>query len=261
MMTPTESSAQEQEVQAREFYEHYRALLVAGDFRGLLADCYTADARLHSFRFRAQGTEAIRKSVALYRQRVIDRGISTIESFAAGGDFIWVELKGRGNLGDIELYEFQFLREGRIYLHLIGEKQGNLWQSDDFAGAAPVAGPVAHRLHERYIAYQANHDADGLADDFFTADARLITAKVQVAGREALRSFFGHKLQEESEFHLESTRNIAGDADYVWFEATAGGSRGMRTVYDVMLLQGGQVAMQLVGTLAGVLPANVRSPG
>jgi hypothetical protein len=47
----------------------------------------------------------------------------------------------------------------------------------------------------------------------------------------------------------------------VWFEATAGGSLGIRTVYDVMLLQGGQVSLQLVGTLAGVLPANAHTPG
>lgn len=258
-MTLMQNSKQDQQIHAREFQRRYLAYLAAGEFDALLAQCYTADARVHSFRFRAESADAIRAFLVLYRQRIAEWGESTIESFAAGTDFIWVESSVKRDAGEVKLYEFQFLREGRIYLHLIGEKQGTLWQAGEWGSAAPVAGPAAHRLHEQYIAYQAHGDTDGLVDDFFTPDARLVTAKVQVTGREALRSFFGHKLQEESDFHLESTRNIAGDDDYVWFEATAGGSRGMRTVYDVMLLQGtGQVSLQLVGTLEGALPSNVR---
>ena len=95
-----------------------------------------------------------------------------------------------------------------------------------------------------------------MADDFFTQDARLITSKLQVEGRENMRSFFAGKFEKESNFHLLSMRNLAGDVDYVWFEATAASSLGARSVYDVMLLRDDRVQMQLVGTLDGELPAN-----
>ena len=175
----------------------------------------------------------------------------------AGRDFIWQELTIDSPAGRIEPYEMKFLRDGQVYLQLYGFKRGSVWQPGDLDGSVPPASEAAEQLHHRYIDYQARQDADGMADDFFTADARLVTARLNIEGREALRSFFRHKFETESGFHLESTRNITGDDDYVWFEATAGGSLGMRTVYDVMLLQGGQVSLQLVGTLEGVLPANV----
>ena len=152
----------------------------------------------------------------------------------------------------------KFLSDGQVYLQLYGFRQGSVWQPGDFADFVPPVNAAAERLHHRYIDFQAREDADGMADDFFTADARLVTAKLNVEGREALRSFFRHKFKKESGFHLVANRNITGADDYVWFEATAGGSQGVRTVYDVMLLRGGQVSLQLVGTLEGVLPANVR---
>ncbi len=95
-----------------------------------------------------------------------------------------------------------------------------------------------------------------MADDFFTADARLITAKLSIEGREPLRISSPTSLSMRDDFHLVSMHNLTGDSDYVWFEATAASSAGARTVYDVMLLRDGKVNLQLVGTLDGILPAN-----
>jgi ketosteroid isomerase-like protein len=179
-----------------------------------------------------------------------------VQQLIAGRDFIWQELLIDSPAGPIELYELKFLRDGQVTLQLYGSKQGTVWQPGDLAGFVPPAGEAAEQVHHRYIDLQARQDADGLADSFFSEDARLVTAKLNLEGREALRTFFRSKFEKESGFHLVSTRNITGDHDYVWFEATAGGSQGVRTVYDVMLLRDGQVTLQLVGTLEGVLPAN-----
>ncbi len=242
--------------QAQAYQARRMAFAQAGDLDGLVRELYSADARLHGFDFRAEGREAIKGVIGLMGQRLAGLGPVQVQQLIAGRDFIWQELLIDGPAGPIEPYEMKFLRDGQVYLQLYGLKQGAVWQPGDFAGFIPPASDAAHVLHRRYIAYQARQDADGLANEFFSADGRLVTAKLAIEGREALRQFFRSKFEQESGFHLVSTRNITGDHDYVWFEATAGGSQGVRTVYDVMLLRDGQVTLQLVGTLEGVLPAN-----
>jgi len=243
--------------QAQAYQAKRMAYAQRGDVAGLVGDLYTSDARLHSFDFRADGSQAIQGVIELMQQRLAGVGPVRIGQFIAGNDFIWQELAIKGRSGTIEPYEIKFLRSGRIYLQLYGYKQGTLWQPGDLdTFAPPVRSDAASEWHHRYIDYQARQDADGMADDFFAEDGRLITAKQNIYGREALRLFYRHKFQTENGFHLASTRNITGSEDYVWFEATAGGSLGMRTVYDVMLLKDGRVFTLLVGTLAGTLPAN-----
>jgi hypothetical protein len=242
--------------QAQDYQARRMAFAQAGDLDGLVRELYTADARLHGFDFRAEGREAVKGVIGLMGQRLAGLGPVQVRQLIAGRDFIWQELLIQGPAGPIEPYEVKFLRDGQVYLQLYGAKQGTVWQPGDLAGFNLPDSPAAHALHHRYIDLQARQDADAMADDFFSAGGRLVTAKLNIEGREALRTFFRSKFEKESGFHLVSTRNITGDHDYVWFEATAGGSQGVRTVYDVMLLRDGQVTLQLVGTLEGVLPAN-----
>ncbi len=242
--------------QAQAYQARRMAFAQAGDLDGLVRELYTTDARLHGFEFRAEGREAVKSVIGLMGQRLAGLGPVQVRQLIAGRDFIWQELLIQGPNGPIEPYEIKFLRDGQVYLQLYGLKQGAVWQPGDFAGFTAPASELAEQVHHRYIDLQARQDADGLADDFFSADGRLVTVKLNIEGREALRSFFRSKFEKESGFHLVSTRNISGDHDYVWFEATAGGSQGVRTVYDVMLLRDSQVTLQLVGTLEGMLPAN-----
>jgi hypothetical protein len=242
--------------QAQDYQARRMAFAQAGDLDGLVRELYTADARLHGFDFRAEGRDAIKDVIGLMGQRLAGLGPVRVRQLIAGRDFIWQELLIQGPAGPIEPYEVKFLRDGQVYLQLYGSKQGMVWQPGDFAGFSAPASEMAEQVHHRYIDLQARQDADGMAGDFFSADARLVTARLNVEGREALRTFFRSKFEKESGFHLVSTRHITGDHDYVWFDATAGGSQGVRTVYDVMLLSDGQVSLQLVGTLEGVLPAN-----
>ena len=242
--------------QAQDYQARRMAFAQAGDLEGLVRALYSADARLHGFDFRAEGREAIKGVIGLMGQRLAGLGPVQVRQLIAGRDFIWQELLIDSPAGPVEPYEVKFLRDGQTYLQLYGLKQGALWQPGDFAGFVPPDNQAAEQMHQRYIDYQARQDADGMADEFFSADGRLVTVKLNIEGREALRSFFRSKFEKESGFHLVSTRNISGDRDYVWFEATAGGSQGVRTVYDVMLLRDGQVTLQLVGTLEGALPAN-----
>lgn len=256
-MTPITIGHPDHIAQAQAYQARRMAFAQAGDLDGLVRELYSADARLHGFDFRAEGRAAIKDVLGLMGQRLAGLGPVQVRQLIAGRDFIWQELLIDSPSGPIEPYEVKFLRDGQVYLQLYGFKQGTVWQLGDFAGFMPPASEAAEQVHLRYIDLQARQDADGLADEFFSANARLVTAKLHLEGREALRRFFRSKFEKESGFHLVSTRNITGDYDYVWFEATAGGSQGVRTVYDVMLLRDGQVALQLVGTLAGVLPANV----
>jgi hypothetical protein len=242
--------------QAQAYQARRMALAQRGDLDGLVRELYSADARLHGFDFRAEGRAAVKSVIGLMGQRLAGLGPVRVRQLIAGRDFIWQELLIDSPAGPIEPYELKFLRDGQVYLQLYGSKQGTVWQPGDFAGFSAPASEAAEQVHHRYIDYQARQDVDGMAGDFFSADARLVTARLNIEGREALRTFFRSKFEKESGFHLVSTRHITGDHDYVWFEATAGGSQGVRTVYDVMLLRDGQVALQLVGTLEGMLPAN-----
>jgi hypothetical protein len=245
--------------QAQDYQARRMVFAQAGDLDGLVRELYSADARLHGFDFRAEGRDAIKDVLGLMGQRLAGLGPVRVRQLIAGRDFIWQELLIDSPAGPIEPYEVKFLRDGQVYLQLYGSKQGTVWQLGDFASFTPPAREAAEQVHLRYIDLQARQDAEGLADAFFSADGRLVTAKLAIEGREELRRFFRSKFEKESGFHLVSTRNITGDHDYVWFEATAGGSQGVRTVYDVMLLRDGQVTLQLVGTLAGVLPANAET--
>jgi hypothetical protein len=242
--------------QAQDYQARRMAFAQRGDLDGLVRELYSADARLHGFDFRAEGRDAIKGVIGLMGKRLAGLGPVQVRQLIAGRDFIWQELLIDSQTGPIEPYEVKFLRHGQVWLQLYGSKQGTVWQPGDFAGFVPPPTQAAEQVHHRYIDYQARQDADGMADEFFGAEGRLVTAKLNIEGREALRQFFRSKFEKESGFHLVSTRNLTGDHDYVWFEATAGGSQGVRTVYDVMLLRDGQVTLQLVGTLEGVLPAN-----
>jgi len=244
-------------VQARHF-----AYLSAADIDGLLANGYTRDARIHTFGYRAGGRVPLGAFVEAYLQRLQEFDDRRIDYFAAGKAYIWQELTLRSSTREsapVKLYEFKFLRGDKVYLQLLGERSETGWLTTAFAeagGQETKENPAAQALHRRYIDYQTRGDADGMADAFFSEDARLATAQVQLEGRENLRAFFQHKFQEDSGFHLVSIRNITGDDDYVWFEATAASRFGERTVYDVMLVNAGLVSLQLVGTLEGDLPPN-----
>ena len=234
----------------------YTSLLSTGDVNALVKRCYTSDARLHSFRFQASGSEALAAVLTHAGRKRDELGHGEIQLLIDDRDFIWQETAFPDAPSAPAVYDFMFLHEGKIRLHLVGDKQGLFWLADEFAGEVPEDQSAAQSLHHRYIEFEAQGDADGLADEFYTADARVVTAKLKIEGQEALRSFFARKFENESGFHLVSIRNLVGDGDYVWFEATAASSEGSRTVYDVMLLQDDKVNLQLVGTLGGVLPAN-----
>ncbi|QIP13203.1 nuclear transport factor 2 family protein [Spirosoma aureum] len=240
---------------AQEFQSKQIDYLVKGDVDGLVAACYTDDARLHGFQFRAQGRAAIKDVLTLYLQRLSTLGARTIDKFAAGKNYIWLELTIENPAGEpVKVYEVKFLRDGQIYLQLYGLRQGTVWQSGDFAGFIPPDATAAHEFHNRYLDFHSRGDADGLADDFFTLDAQLVTARVDVSGREAIRQMFRELFSKEADFTPLSVENITSDTDYVWFEATVTSTLGMRRVYDVMLVRDGEVYLQLVGQLMGVLP-------
>lgn len=240
---------------AQEFQSKQIDYLVKGDVDGLVAACYTDDARLHSFQFRAQGHAAIREVLTLYLERLSALGARTIDKFAAGKDFIWLELTIENPAGDpVKVYELKFLRDGKIYLQIYGLRQGTVWQPGDFAGFTSPDATAAHAFHDWYLSFHRRGDADRLADEFFTGDAQLVTARVDVSGREAIRDMFRGLFAKEAEFTPLSVQNITSDVDYVWFEATVTSTLGKRRVYDVMLLRDKRVYLQLVGQLMGVLP-------
>ncbi|WP_338875581.1 nuclear transport factor 2 family protein [Spirosoma sp. SC4-14] len=231
------------------------AYLQRGDIDGMIAACYTNDARMHGFMFRAQGHAAIKELVLLYLERLGSLGDRTMDKYELGDNYIWLEMTIQNPQGDpIKTYEVKFLRNGKVYLQLFGLRQGTLWQPGDFAGFTAPDTTEARMFHERYLDFHSRGDADGLADDFFSDDIRLITARVDVSGREAVRQMFHDLFAKESGFTPLSVENITSDSDYVWFEATVTSSLGKRRVYDIMLVGDGRVHLQLVGQLMGILP-------
>ena len=133
---------------------------------------------------------AIKGVIELMLQRLADLGPVRVEQLIAGRDFIWQELAIDSPAGRIEPYEMKFLRDGQVYLQLYGFKRAACGSRAISRALHRRPARAAEQLHHRYIDYQARQDADGLADDFFTADARLVTARLNVEGREACaRSF------------------------------------------------------------------------
>lgn len=238
------------------------AYLQKGDIDGMVEACYTADARMHGFTFRAEGHAEIKELVKLYLQRLNGLGERSIDKFTTGQNYIWLEMTIQHPEGNpIKVYEVKFLREGKIYLQLYGLREGTVWQSSDFLDFVAPDSTKARVFHQRYLNYHIRNDADGLADDFFTEDAQLITALVDVAGREAIRKLFQDLFAVEAGFTPLSVQNITNDRDYVWFEATVTSSLGERRVYDMMLLREGKVHLQLVGRLIGRLPTEAAFGG
>lgn len=240
--------------QARAFQARRAEYAARGDLDGLVRDLYTEDARLDTFEFHREGRPAVRNVIELVMERSRGLGPARDERFAAGRDFIWQELAFDGPNGEIRPYEVKLLREGQVYLHLYGSKQGSLWRPAEFAGETLPDTTAARALHRRYVEYHIRGDADGLVDEFFTEDARLVTPNVAVEGREALRSVFRELFAKEQDFRPLSVDRITTGPDYVWFEATVSSSLGRRSLYDVQMLRNGQVCLQLVGRLAGAMP-------
>jgi hypothetical protein len=234
------------------------AFLQKGDIDGMVEACYTADARMHGFTFRAEGHTEIKELVKLYLQRLSVLGERSIDKFATGPNYIWLEMTIQNPQGSpIKVYEVKFLRDGKIYLQLYGLREGTVWQPGDFSDFTAPDSAKARVFHQRYLDCHIHNDANGLADYFFTEDAQLITARVDVAGREPIRKIFQDLFAIETDFTPLSVQNITNDSDYVWFEATVTSSLGERRVYDMMLIRDGKVHLQLVGQLIGKLPTEV----
>jgi ketosteroid isomerase-like protein len=252
----TDHLAAAQDLQARQV-----EYLQRGDVRGLVNALYAEDARFDSFDVHAAGRDAIAGVIELYLRRTERLGRPTIETFTAGRDYIWFEMTMEGPAGPVRTYEVKFLREGRIALELFGVKEGTLWEPDDFAGARLPDTAAALRLHDTYVGYHARGDADALADDLFTEDARLVTPRLAVEGREEVRSVFRDIFARESGFDPKSVDRITCGDDYIWFEATVSSSLGQRRLYDVMVLNDGRISLQLVGSLEGAIPTDAAGTG
>ncbi len=241
-------------VWARQFQADQVAYLGKGDVDGLLRNFYSEDARIASFDFHARGHAAIKRVIQLYLDRTANLGPRKIESFVAGRDFIWFELMIQAPQGDIKTYELKFLRDNKIELELLGLKQGTPWKPGDFADLGLPETGWAMQLHDDYVQYHINGDADGLVENLFTDDARLITQRLAVEGREAVRQVFLDIFARESNFESRSVEKITCDTDYIWFEASVTSSLGDRRLYDVMKLRDGKICLQFVGRLEGVMP-------
>jgi ketosteroid isomerase-like protein len=257
---------------ARDLQARQVEYLQRGDVQGLVNALYTEDARFDSFDVHAAGRDAVAGVIGLYLRRTAGLGRRTIETFTAGRDYIWFELAMEAPeaplkapderpAGPVRTYEVKFLREGRIALELFGVKEGVLWEPEDFAGARLPDTAAAMALHDTYVGYHARGDADGLADDMFTEDARLVTPRLAVEGREQVRSVFRDIFARESGFEPGSVDRITCGDDYIWFEATVSSSLGHRRLYDVMLLNDGKISLQLVGALEGAIPTDAVGTG
>jgi hypothetical protein len=250
-------------VSMEDFQTKQIGFLKAGDVEGLIRECYAANARFHTFDFQANGQDEVREIILLYLGILEGFGPRTITKFETGSDYIWMEMSIQNpNGADIQVYELKFIENDKIALQLFGVKKGEVWPAEFLdQKIKPAQKSEAKQFHERYLRYHQERDADGLADNFFTEDARLATAKVHVEGREAIRSMFAELFGKEADFTPLSVENITSEPDYVWFEATVASNLGERQVYDVMRLRDGQVSLQLVGQLKGIMPteaANIK---
>jgi ketosteroid isomerase-like protein len=246
---------------ARDLQARQVEYLQRGDVQGLVNALYTEDARFDSFDVHAAGRDAVAGVIELYLRRTAGLGRRTIETFTAGRDYIWFELAMETPAGPVRTYEVKFLREGRIALELFAVFEGTLWEPEDFAGARLPDTAAAMALHDTYVGYHARGDADGLADDMFTEDARLVTPRLAVEGREEVRSVFRDIFARESGFEPGSVDRITCGDDYIWFEATVSSSLGRRRLYDVMVLRDGKISLQLVGSLEGAIPTDAVGTG
>lgn len=233
-------------------------LLRKGLIDEMVDESYTEDVRMHGFSFRAEGRNEVKKLVHLYLKRLSVLGERSIDKLVTGQNFIWLEMT-IDNIYDnpVKVYEIKFLRKGKIYLQLFGLRQGTIWNQEDFLDFKPLDNTKAIEFHQNYLKFHKENNANGLADEFFTEDIHLISASVNIKGRESVRKMFQNLFAIESGFTPISVQNITHDIDYVWFEATVKSSLGERRVYDVMLLNEGKVCVQLVGQLLGVLPTEV----
>ena len=78
----------------------------------MIEECYTEDARMHGFTFKAEGRNEVKKFVHLYLKRLSVLGERSIDKLITGQSFIWLEMTIQTIYGEpIKVYEVKFLKQ------------------------------------------------------------------------------------------------------------------------------------------------------
>jgi ketosteroid isomerase-like protein len=102
-------------------------------------------------------------------------------------------------------------------------------------------------FYEAQIRYLQAGDVDGLIDNQYTDDAKLVSFDNQITGNAALKEYFRGYLKMLGTLEIVSTDRFVETDDSIFFEATVNTDLGRARVYDAWVLRDGKIAHHFTG--------------
>lgn len=105
-------------------------------------------------------------------------------------------------------------------------------------------------FYDRQLTYLGQKDVDGLVENQYHEDARIVSFDFIREGREELRQHFRGYLAHLGYIELISTDKFTETDDSIFFEATVDTQNGVARVYDVFMLDDGRATHHFTGLLS-----------
>lgn len=113
-----------------------------------------------------------------------------------------------------------------------------------------MAETMGKTFYDRQIKYLEAQDVDGLIDNQYHPNAKIISFDFVKQGHDDLRSHFKDYLAHLGKIELKSTDKFVETEESIFFEATVITGGGEARVYDVFILEDGKATHHFTGLLS-----------
>jgi hypothetical protein len=113
-----------------------------------------------------------------------------------------------------------------------------------------MADTVGKTFYDRQIKYLEAQDVDGLIDNQYHPNAKIVSFDFVKQGHDDLRAHFKDYLAHLGKIELKSTDKFVETEESIFFEATVITGGGEARVYDVFILEDGKATHHFTGLLS-----------
>ena len=113
-----------------------------------------------------------------------------------------------------------------------------------------MADSPGKRFYDRQLEFLSEKDVDGLVENQYHADGKIVGFEFTRRGREELRAHFTGYLENLGYIELRSTDKFTETEDSIFFEATVSTQLGVARVYDVFVLSEGKASHHFTGIIS-----------
>lgn len=110
-----------------------------------------------------------------------------------------------------------------------------------------MATTPGRKFYEEQLAYLAANDTDGLVDNHYAPDGKIISFDFTRRGTKEMKQHFRNYMEMLGYIKLVSTDKFTETEDSIYFEATVETKLGVVKVYDVFVLKDGKATHHFTG--------------